>query len=112
MGTVASATVPVWESKLARKPDKARNPDSWVTLISGFVYPTTNLLSDLSVFHPTSVYPFVLLRVALLIALRFEFLTAFHDTANAVSTGQNPRRLPARSNGHYPFPPICVVSTK
>ena len=61
MGTVAPAAVPVWESKLARKPDKARNPDSWVTLISGFVYPTTNLLSDLSVFHPTSLYPFVLL---------------------------------------------------
>ena len=34
----------------------------------------------------TSVAPFLLLFVALLIALGFEFVNGFHDTANAVAT--------------------------
>ena len=33
-----------------------------------------------------SVWPYVLLVVALLIALGFEFVNGFHDTANAVAT--------------------------
>ena len=33
-----------------------------------------------------SVWPYVLLGVALLIALGFEFVNGFHDTANAVAT--------------------------
>ena len=33
-----------------------------------------------------SVWPYVLLVVALLIALAFEFVNGFHDTANAVAT--------------------------
>ena len=34
----------------------------------------------------TAVWPFVLLGLALLIALGFEFVNGFHDTANAVAT--------------------------
>jgi len=34
----------------------------------------------------TSAWPYVLLTVALLIALGFEFVNGFHDTANAVAT--------------------------
>ena len=34
----------------------------------------------------TSYLPFVLLGLALLIALGFEFVNGFHDTANAVAT--------------------------
>ena len=34
----------------------------------------------------TSIWPFLLLAVALLIALGFEFVNGFHDTANAVAT--------------------------
>ena len=34
----------------------------------------------------TSLLPFLLLGVALLIALGFEFVNGFHDTANAVAT--------------------------
>jgi inorganic phosphate transporter, PiT family len=86
MGTVAPAAVPVWESKLARKPGKLGIAIFGLALIVGFVYAAANLLSDLSTFHPTSVYPFVLLGVALLIALGFEFVNGFHDTANAVAT--------------------------
>lgn len=36
--------------------------------------------------HPTTLVPFALLFVALLIALGFEFVNGFHDTANAVAT--------------------------
>src|SRR5450432_2332284 len=36
--------------------------------------------------HSASVGPYVLLGVALLIALGFEFVNGFHDTANAVAT--------------------------
>jgi len=36
--------------------------------------------------HSESVLPFVLLGVALLVALGFEFVNGFHDTANAVAT--------------------------
>jgi PiT family inorganic phosphate transporter len=43
----------------------------------------------------TSYMPYVLLFVALLIALGFEFVNGFHDTANAVATVIYTRSLPA-----------------
>src|SRR5580700_1514546 len=43
----------------------------------------------------TSYMPYLLLFVALLIALGFEFVTGFHDTANAVATVIYTRSLPA-----------------
>src|ERR1700735_5462332 len=43
----------------------------------------------------TSYTPFLLLFVALLIALGFEFVNGFHDTANAVATVIYTRSLPA-----------------
>jgi inorganic phosphate transporter, PiT family len=43
----------------------------------------------------TSYAPFILLFVALLIALAFEFVNGFHDTANAVATVIYTRALPA-----------------
>ena len=45
--------------------------------------------------HVTSLAPFLLLFVALLIALGFEFVNGFHDTANAVATVIYTRALPA-----------------
>src|SRR5581483_1785019 len=39
--------------------------------------------------------PFILLFIALLIALGFEFVNGFHDTANAVATVIYTRSLPA-----------------
>lgn len=44
---------------------------------------------------PASLVPFVLLFVALLIALGFEFVNGFHDTANAVATVIYTNALPA-----------------
>src|SRR3978361_279480 len=43
----------------------------------------------------TSFLPYLLLFVALLIALGFEFVNGFHDTANAVATVIYTRSLPA-----------------
>jgi inorganic phosphate transporter, PiT family len=57
-----------------------------VALVVGFVYAAFSLVSDLSKIHSPQFMPFVLLGVALLVALGFEFVNGFHDTANAVAT--------------------------
>jgi len=45
--------------------------------------------------HPAAWLPFLLLFVALLIALGFEFVNGFHDTANAVATVIYTNAMPA-----------------
>ena len=57
-----------------------------VMLVGGLVYIGMKLADDLSIVHSASVFPFILLGIALLIALGFEFVNGFHDTANAVAT--------------------------
>jgi PiT family inorganic phosphate transporter len=57
-----------------------------IMLLGGFIYIGAHLFSDLSIVHSASIFPFILLGVALLIALGFEFVNGFHDTANAVAT--------------------------
>jgi PiT family inorganic phosphate transporter len=44
---------------------------------------------------PTAYLPFILLFIALLIALGFEFVNGFHDTANAVATVIYTNAMPA-----------------
>jgi len=46
--------------------------------------------------QPTTYVPFILLFVALLIALGFEFVNGFHDTANAVATVIYTHSMPAQ----------------
>ena len=55
-------------------------------LVAGFLYVVFHLAGDLGGVRFFSVFPFVLLGIALLIALGFEFVNGFHDTANAVAT--------------------------
>jgi PiT family inorganic phosphate transporter len=55
-------------------------------LIFGVVYAGWSLFNDLGEVHSPSLLPFILLGIALLIALGFEFVNGFHDTANAVAT--------------------------
>lgn len=55
-------------------------------ILVGFIYAGYHLISDLSGVRATSIFPFFLLGVALLVALGFEFVNGFHDTANAVAT--------------------------
>src|SRR5579863_9092569 len=57
-------------------------------LAAGLLFTGYSLLSDVQTAGvPTrNIAPFILLGVALLIALGFEFVNGFHDTANAVAT--------------------------
>src|SRR6202046_1478379 len=57
-----------------------------VVVITGIIYAGYHLADDLSVVHDTRAYPYILLGIALVIALGFEFVNGFHDTANAVAT--------------------------
>jgi len=57
-----------------------------VMLVLGVGYIAMHLGADLSVVHSASIFPYILLGVALFIALGFEFVNGFHDTANAVAT--------------------------
>ena len=57
-----------------------------LVLATGFLYTTTHLSADLAVAHTESWLPLLLLGVALVVALGFEFVNGFHDTANAVAT--------------------------
>jgi PiT family inorganic phosphate transporter len=57
-----------------------------VVLLVGIVYSTLQLLGDLSNVHNVAAGPYILLGIALLVALGFEFVNGFHDTANAVAT--------------------------
>src|SRR3984893_5743062 len=54
----------------------------------GLFFAAYNIYRDISTSGTavTSILPFLLLGVALLIALGFEFVNGFHDTANAVAT--------------------------
>ncbi|NML47462.1 inorganic phosphate transporter [Ramlibacter sp. G-1-2-2] len=57
-------------------------------LAIGLFYTAYSLFGDVSEAPPASStwLPYILLGVALLIALGFEFVNGFHDTANAVAT--------------------------
>src|SRR5471032_675076 len=56
-------------------------------LAAGLGYGIHGLLDDIqSVHEPLALGVFLLLGIALLIALGFEFVNGFHDTANAVAT--------------------------
>jgi PiT family inorganic phosphate transporter len=57
-----------------------------VMLVIGVIYIAMHLGADLAVVHSPSIFPYILLGVALFIALGFEFVNGFHDTANAVAT--------------------------
>jgi PiT family inorganic phosphate transporter len=57
-----------------------------VALIGGLGYIGFHIAQDLGNIAIVSIWPYALLGVALLIALGFEFVNGFHDTANAVAT--------------------------
>ncbi len=86
----APAQLSALEQKLAgRKDSKAGKYGTVVfgaMLVGGLIYIVSRLSVDLSGVHQATIFPYVLLGVALLIALGFEFVNGFHDTANAVAT--------------------------
>ena len=67
-------------------------------LALGLFYMAYSIRSDIAAAGggPTTILPFLLLGVAMLIALGFEFVNGFHDTANAVATVIYTHALPAQ----------------
>src|SRR5450631_3354277 len=85
--TSLGITTPASSSRLSgHKSSPWFNALAIVVVISGIIYAGYHLAVDLSVVQDTRAYPYILLGVALVIALGFEFVNGFHDTANAVAT--------------------------
>jgi PiT family inorganic phosphate transporter len=90
MATVA-APLPnratVLDRKLKKKPASRASIAVFVlALVSSLVYIVFHVAKDLDSAPVTSYSPYLLLGLALMIALGFEFVNGFHDTANAVAT--------------------------
>ena len=74
--------------RLDHKPGKGTWTIFALLLLAGLGYTAFSIATDYagSGESATSLWPFILLGLALLIALGFEFVNGFHDTANAVAT--------------------------
>ena len=83
--------------------DKGFNPLTMILfggiLAGGLLFVAYSLYADVEAAgtRVTSYVPYILLFVALLIALGFEFVNGFHDTANAVATVIYTQSLPAEA---------------
>ena len=81
--------------------DRGVNPRTAIffllLLAAGVFFVAYSLYSDVAASgtKTTTILPYLLLFVALLIALGFEFVNGFHDTANAVATVIYTHSLPA-----------------
>ncbi|HEY2409032.1 MAG TPA: inorganic phosphate transporter [Polyangiaceae bacterium] len=74
------------DAKLGKSPNKLTMGIFAAVLLLGLVYAGSQLAQDLAAVRSPSIFPFLILGVALLVALGFEFVNGFHDTANAVAT--------------------------
>jgi PiT family inorganic phosphate transporter len=92
MADLATAveSLPSGKSLLDHKLNKASSPTGiavfLLALASGICYIAYHVARDLDTVTVTSIWPYLLLALALLIALGFEFVNGFHDTATAVAT--------------------------
>ena len=81
--------------------DKGFNPLTMILffgiLAAGLLYVAYSIYADIDAtgMRVTAYLPYIMLFVALLIALGFEFVNGFHDTANAVATVIYTHSLPA-----------------
>src|ERR1700678_1109114 len=85
-GPLGAAPKPAASPLIGQKSSPWFNVLAGVVVVAGVIYAGYHLASDLSVVRDPRAYPFILLGIALLIALGFEFVNGFHDTANAVAT--------------------------
>ena len=77
----------VLQEKMNRKQGKIPMIIFGIVLVGGIGWAASQLLGDLfAAGHSASAMAYFLLAIALLIALGFEFVNGFHDTANAVAT--------------------------
>ena len=100
--------------------DKGFNPLTMILfggiLAGGLLFVAYSLYDDVDATGTkmTSYVPYLLLFVALLIALGFEFVNGFHDTANAVATVIYTHSLPAEAavlwSGFFNFLGVALSS--
>ena len=91
-----NSNIPPVQDQLQSAPTKSTNvhvptpkffiPVFLAIIIATLVYIGFQLSADLANVPTLSLYSVILLATALLIALGFEFVNGFHDTANAVAT--------------------------
>lgn len=91
-----NSSIPPVQDQVPSAPAKSTNvhvatpkffmPVFLTVIISTLVYIGFQLSTDLAHVPALSLYSVILLATALLIALGFEFVNGFHDTANAVAT--------------------------
>jgi PiT family inorganic phosphate transporter len=74
------------DRKMKSSPSKTGMAAFLLALMGGVCYIVFHVARDLDAASITSYAPYGLLGMALLIALGFEFVNGFHDTANAVAT--------------------------
>ena len=74
------------DRKLKGRPSKFGIVAFLAALATGIAYIVFHVARDLDAASITSYAPYAMLGLALLIALGFEFVNGFHDTANAVAT--------------------------
>jgi PiT family inorganic phosphate transporter len=81
------SSISLLDGKLKQKtPSRAGIMVFLLALAGGLCYIAVHVTRDLDTVTITSIWPYLLLALALLIALGFEFVNGFHDTANAVAT--------------------------
>ena len=82
------AAQPAARPHLDRKPGRLTGLLFLLLLVAGLVFTCYSLLNDIAEADTARAtwLSFLLLGIALLIALGFEFVNGFHDTANAVAT--------------------------
>src|ERR1700719_446566 len=100
--------------------DKGFNPLTMIIffgiLAAGLLFVAYSIYADVDATGTkvTTILPYLLLMVALLIALGFEFVNGFHDTANAVATVIYTHSLPAEFavmwSGFFNFLGVLVSS--
>ncbi|HME57390.1 MAG TPA: inorganic phosphate transporter [Terracidiphilus sp.] len=74
------------DSHMTTRPGRASIALFLLALAGGLCYIGLQVSRDIKTVTVTSIWPYLLLALALLIALGFEFVNGFHDTANAVAT--------------------------
>ncbi len=82
-------------SKVDVPPPRFFKPVFFGIIAVAFLYIATQLFADLSHIPQMTLFSFGLLAIALFIALGFEFVNGFHDTANAVATVIYTNAMPA-----------------
>jgi PiT family inorganic phosphate transporter len=73
-------------AKMSKGPGAIGGAIFGLVLLGGLIYIGTSISHDLAGVRMATTWPYILLGTALLVALGFEFVNGFHDTANAVAT--------------------------